>query len=161
MWSFEEEPFMQSIDWTLVGWMVVEGTILCSVLFLVLYIRKVFKRMGRNADPVWNPAGLEGWLAESKSLCETLSRNLEEKKEITRGLVRQLDAKIDGFNESLTRIEEREGGIKELYPQVVEMAQKGCDAAQIARWFKLSRGEIQLILDLQSYGEKADRMELR
>ncbi len=148
-------------DWRLIGLMVVEGTILCSVLFLAFYIKRIFRRIAGMGLPVLHPGGLEKWLTESKSLCETLSRNLDEKKEITRGLVRQLDAKIECFNQSLTRVEEKEGGIKDLYPQVIDMARKGCDAGQIARWLKLSRGEVQLILDLQSYGEKTDRMERR
>ena len=39
--------------------------------------------------------GLKEWVKESESICETLSKNLQEKRKIAKRLMAQLDGKSD------------------------------------------------------------------
>jgi len=102
---------------------------------------------------------LKEWVEESEGLCEHLSKNLQEKKRITKRLIEQLDGKIQNLNQLLDKSNKKEsahskdGKAKSLYPQILEMANAGCDVSQISRWLSLSQGEVQLILNLKNMAD--------
>jgi hypothetical protein len=105
---------------------------------------------------------LKEWVKESESICETLSKNLQEKRKIAKRLVAQLDGKIDQMNQLVSTLNEKapsppeETKNKDLYPLILEMADSGCQISQIARWLRISEGEVQLVLDLKKFGGHED-----
>ena len=102
--------------------------------------------------------GLKEWVKEAESICETLSKNLQEKRKIAKRVVAQLDGKIEQMNELLNRLNEKgppppeEGKSKDVHSLIIEMADSGCHVSQIARWLRISEGEVQLVLDLKKFG---------
>jgi hypothetical protein len=107
--------------------------------------------------------GLMEWVKESESVCESLSKNIQEKRKIAKRLIAQLDRKIDEMNQALNKLNEKEplpsdaGKNKDLQPAIIEMSNSGCDASQIARWLKIPEGQVQLVLDLRKFGDGPDR----
>ena len=106
--------------------------------------------------------GLKEWVKESEAICESLSKNLQEKRKIVKRLITQMDGKIDQIHQLLQKVDEAvpivsdEDKNKGLYPQIVEMANAGCQASQIARWLKVPEGEVQLVLDLKKFGHSEE-----
>ncbi len=145
------------------GLVLIEGSILISALLIVLYIRMALRAHPKRAKTV--PGGRKGLesnvekinqlLKESESLSMNLSNNLGEKREIVKKLVETLDERINTLNRLLSKIE---GKVleSETAPegtdgkgQIVQMAQAGCEVADIAKRLGLSKEEVQLILDLR------------
>lgn len=105
---------------------------------------------------------LKEWVKESESICETLSKNLQEKRRIAKRLIAQLDAKIHQMNQLADKLSEKDippaedATNKDFYPVINEMADSGCQVSQIARWLRISEGEVQLVLDLKKFGHRED-----
>ena len=106
--------------------------------------------------------GLKKWVKESEWLCETLSKNLEEKRKIAKSLVAQLDGKIEEMNDLLNKLDKKEppapekGKSKNVHSLITKMVDSGCPVSQIARRLKISEGEVQLVLDLRKFGRRKD-----
>ena len=106
--------------------------------------------------------GLKEWVKESELICETLSKNLQEKRKIAKRLMAQLDGKLAEMNDLLSRIDEKrplpseEIKSRDVHSVIVEMAESGCHVSQIARWLKIPEGEVQLVLDLKKFGHRED-----
>ena len=106
--------------------------------------------------------GLKEWVKESELICETLSKNLQEKRKIAKRLMAQLDGKLAEMNDLLSRIDEKgplpseEVKGRDVHSVIVEMAESGCHVSQIARWLKIPEGEVQLVLDLKKFGHRED-----
>lgn len=137
--------------------MITEGMTLIILLLIVFFFGRALRK-GRNKKPsVWTSDQLIKWAKESEILCLSLSKNLEEKKELTQRLMEQLDEKIQSLNLRLEGTEERREftpeGLKEtdLYGKVVKMVEAGYKFPEIVRRLKLPKGEVQLILDLKQY----------
>jgi len=107
-----------------------------------------------------NPDPQEQWLKESESLCLNFSKHLEEKREIGRRLMEQLDEKIRKIEGLLAQMDKRHDSLVrgldegDRQAQVLEMAEAGFDASEIARRSCLPKGEVQLILDLKRYHQQ-------
>jgi len=137
--------------------MITEGTTLILLLLIVLFFRRALRK-GKNKKPsIWTSDQLIKWSRESEILCFSLSKNLEENKEITKRLMDQLDEKLQSLNSRLAGIEEKKKftpeGLKEgdAYGRVVKMVEAGYKFPEIVRSLKLPKGEVQLILDLKQY----------
>jgi len=140
------------------------GLILLVIVLTAVLIRskrtvvQSTEKMGQAIDF----DGLKEWVKESESICETLSKNLQEKRKIAKRLIAQLDGKIGQMNELLEKLNEKgpppseEGKNKDVHPLIIEMADSGCHVSQIARWLKISEGEVQLVLDLKKFGHRED-----
>jgi hypothetical protein len=64
--------------------MITEGMTLIILLLIVFFFGRVLRK-GKNKKPsVWTSDQLIKWAKESEILCLSLSKNLEEKKEITK-----------------------------------------------------------------------------
>ena len=106
--------------------------------------------------------GLKEWVKESESICETFSKNLQEKRKIAKRLIAQLDEKIDQMNQALNTLKDKErppseeARSKDLHPLILEMADSGVHVSQIARWLRIPEGEVQLVLDLRQFGHRED-----
>ncbi len=142
------------------GLVVVEGTILLSLLIIILGGKRCSP--SRRAKPsLANSPGefekLDAMLKESKSISLNLTKNLEEKKEITQRLMEGLEEKIKildiRLNQEETKSPPKEPGGKEIHAKVLEMSKAGSGLADIARSLNLPRGEVQLIFDLQKYAQ--------
>ena len=133
--------------------LAVEGTLIAA--FFLLW-RTLRQSAGRKPAASSSPS-LGEWVQESEGICQTLSKNLDEKREIADRLVMRLDEKIqtlqilmeqmDQASPSSGRREEK----KDLHTKILEMAETGFDVSEIARQLRISKGEIQLALDLKRY----------
>jgi hypothetical protein len=139
--------------------MITEGMTLIILLLIVFFFARALRK-GRNKKPsVWTSDQLIKWAKESEILCLSLSKNLAEKKEITKRLMEQLDEKLQSLNLRLAGIEEKKKSIPEgvregdPYGKVVKMVEAGYKFPEIVRSLKLPQGEVQLILDLKQYSQ--------
>ena len=145
-----------------IGLILVEGSILLSFLLTFLYLRK-------RVSPDWarrvkNPGGGKGapvdlirfqeLLRETEILSRELSKNLEEKKEITRRLLERLDLKMAHLETLMRQVKEKEKPPalpvreEENPASILELARAGFGIADIARRLGRSKEEIQLVLDV-------------
>ena len=145
-----------------IGLILVEGSILLCFLLTFLYLR-------RRINPVWtkrvkNPsngksvpvdlARFQELLRETELLSRELSKNLEEKKEITRRLLERLDLKMVHLESLMKQVKEKEKTPplpvreEENPSSILEMSRAGCGISDIARRLGRSKEEIQLILDV-------------
>ncbi len=137
--------------------MITEGMTLILLLLMFFFFRRTLQKGQSRKPSIWTSDQLIKWARESEILCLSLSKNLEEKKEITKRLMEQLDEKIQSLNSRLAGIEEKKKsnpeGLKEgdPYGKVVKMMEAGYKFPEIARRLKLPKGEVQLILDLNQY----------
>ena len=140
-----------------------------GLILLVIVLSAVLVRSKRTVTPSTEKVGqaidfegLKEWVKESESICETLSKNLQEKRKIAKRLVAQLDGRIEQMNQLLSTINEKapspssEGKSKDLYPLIIEMTDSGCHVPQIACWLRIPEGEVQLVLDLKKFGHRED-----
>jgi hypothetical protein len=142
------------------GLIVVEGTILLSLLVLILRGKRSFPSRRGKSSLANSPAELErldAMLRESKSISLNLSKNLEEKKEITQRLMEGLEEKIKILDRRLNQEEikpiPKGPQEREIQAKVLEMSKAGSGLADIARSLNLPHGEVQLIFDLQKYAQ--------
>jgi Family of unknown function (DUF6115) len=145
-----------------IGLILGEGSILLSFLLTFLYLRK-------RVSPDWarrvkNPGGGKGapvdlirfqeLLRETEILSRELSKNLEEKKEITRRLLERLDLKMAHLETLMRQVKEKEKTPafpvreEENPASVLELARAGFGVSDIARRLGRSKEEIQLVLDV-------------
>jgi cell division protein YceG involved in septum cleavage len=138
------------------GLIMVEGSVLLSLFIILICFWRVL-RQRRNEKPLKDSYQMKKWVLESEVICKSLSRNLEEKKEIANQLILQLEKKIKSLDVMIKKIEGEisslsEGGKKkDLTLRILEMAENGRDVSDIARDLHLSKGEVQLALDLEKY----------
>lgn len=139
------------------GLIVVEGTILLSLLITFVYLRRILARSTAKESPSLDSNRLRDWVRESDAICQDLSKNLDEKRAIVGRLIAQMDEKIQTFQALLKEVDgergvlARDGKEKDLGDQVSEMTQAGCEVSEVARRLQLSKGEVELILDLKRY----------
>ena len=146
------------------GFLLVEASILASLLIIVIFLRKTLKiippkkikgltQSKKNLET--NLEKINQLLQESETLSQDLSNNLSEKREIIKKLMDSLDEKILSLN---LLVEKIEGKIPAKTPsvngpegngQIVEMAMAGCGVSDIAKHLGLSQEEVRLILDLR------------
>ena len=135
------------------------GLVFILAVMLIRSKRKVTRSTEKGGQTI-DFEGLKEWVKESESICETLSKNLQEKRKIAKRLVVQLDGKIEQMNQLLSKLNEKEpsaseeGKNKDLHPVIIEMADSGCHVSQISRWLRISEGEVQLVLDLKKFGHR-------
>jgi len=141
------------------GLIVIEGTLLLSLLITLISMRRILTRSVSKESTVPDSDQIREWVRESEAICQGLSKNLEEKKAIVSRLMAQLDEKIQSF-EILLKEGEREGRTvspdgkgRDLGDQVCDLIKTGCDVSEISRRLHLSKGEVELILDLKRYGQ--------
>lgn len=144
-----------------IGLILVEGSILISFGILLLYVRKrmnpAFSRRIRKGSPKsstapWNWDHLQTLLKEAESISQSLSRNIEEKKEIARRLLEALDSRMDRLQKNVNGFPQGKNSVLEKRVSsdpVLMMAADGWAVADMSRRLGRSREEIQLILDLQ------------
>jgi len=141
---------MTNFEMGLIG---VEATLVAASLLLWRVLRR---SAGRREASSQAPL-LKEWVQESEAICQNLSKNLDQKKEIADRLVMRLDEKIQALQILIGKMDEpsplpgRREEKKDLHAQILEMAETGHDVSEIARQLRISKGEIQLALDLKRY----------
>ena len=140
------------------NWLLItEGMNLVLLLLLVFFFRRALRKGRYKRPSIWTSDQLIKWARESEILCLSLSKNMQEKKEITKRLMEQLDEKLQSLNSKLAGIEEKRKSLPEgfkegdPYWKVVKMVEAGYKFPEIVRSLKLPKGEVQLILDLKQY----------
>ncbi len=138
-------------------WIYLRTILRCSYMSMVFLQRPISVShaapfTGEKSPPLESDQ-LKEWAQESEALCQNLSRNLEEKKEITKSLITQLDEKIQSLQALLRKVSEE--GAFPSQEKILEMAEAGCGISDIARQLRLPQGEIQLTLDLQRYRQSS------
>ena len=137
--------------------MITEGMTLIILLLIVFFFTRALRKGKNKKRAIWTSDQLMKWARESEILCLSLSKNLEEKKEISKRLMEQLDEKLQSLNSRLGGIEEKKKSIPEElkegdpYGKVIKMVEAGYKFPEIVRSLKLPKGEVQLILDLKQY----------
>jgi hypothetical protein len=97
------------------------------------------------------------WIAESESICEGFSKHLEEKREIGKRLLEQLDERMERLQGLVTEIDGKRQSQsqgtsrKDPYTEVLEMVRAGYDVTEIVKRSSLPRGEVELILGLHQF----------
>jgi hypothetical protein len=146
-----------------VGLILVEGSILLSFLVTLLFLRrrtnptwaKRVKGLGRGKNSPVDLARFQELLRETELLSQDLSKNLEEKREITRRLLETLDMKMIYLEGLIHQVREKEKmkpmliREEENHESILEMALSGCGVSDIAKRLGRSKEEIQLILDVR------------
>jgi hypothetical protein len=137
------------------GLMIAEAITLIVLVSIVFFFKQALRKVKNQSFCTSDQ--LIKWAKESEILCISLSKNLEEKKQLTKRLMEQLDEKIQSLNLRLEGTEERREftpeALKEtdLYGKVIKMVEAGYKSPEIVRRLKLPKGEVQLILDLKQY----------
>lgn len=138
------------------GFLILEVSIILLLLYLI-YLGRIIKRSMEkryllgDSHPIWKS------FQEVEAICQNLSRNLEERKEIAKQLIIQMDERIERLHSMIEKIDEAEhflskgGKGKDLEGRILGMAETGCDVSDIARELQKSKGEIQLTLDLEKF----------
>jgi len=146
------------------GLLLVEASILASLLIIVIFLRKTLKiippkkirgltQSKKNLET--NLEKINQLLKESETLSQDLSTNLTEKREIIKKLMESLDEKIRALNLLVEKIEGKipanalSANGPEGNGQILEMALAGCGVSDIAKRLGLSQEEVRLILDLR------------
>ncbi|MGQ9646419.1 MAG: DUF6115 domain-containing protein [Thermodesulfobacteriota bacterium] len=151
--------FINFINQIETGVLVIEATLLFSVLIVLVSMRRMLTRSLTKTSGLRDSDQIREWARESEAICQELSKNLEEKRAIVRRLIAQMDKKIQTFEILLRKSEGNErtlsqdGNGGDLGDQVSDLVKKGFDISEISRRLRLSKGEIELILNLKRYGE--------
>jgi hypothetical protein len=132
----------------------------CLLIFLSLrkrispgWARRTRNPGGRNHLPV-DLARFQELLRETEALSRELSRNLEEKKEITRRLLERLDGKTAHLETLMRQALAKENSRPQQAPEeenpgsILELSRAGFGVPDIARRLGRSKEEIQLVLDV-------------
>ncbi|MDR2140500.1 MAG: DUF2802 domain-containing protein [Deltaproteobacteria bacterium] len=132
---------------------------------------------GEPANPALLPTelknGIERFLSESEKISKAFETNLQDKKELSQGLILKLDKRLADYQDLLGRTEAAiaagEKRLAELTRQtppppsgdqanpaapetralVLRLAKKGLSVEEIALRSKLLRGEVELIINLE------------
>jgi len=141
------------------GLMLIEGSLLLAFFILFISMKRTICRSFNRSHPSMDSNQFKEWIRESDAICGTLSKNLEEKKEIAHRLINQLDERIQTLQIFLKKIDKetgflsRDGKSKDLDGQILEMAEAGYEVSDIAQRLHLPKGEVQLKLDLKRYSQ--------
>lgn len=139
------------------GLVLIGISLLLSLSINLTWLRQILLQRRREKRSQMDSDRLKRWLIESEMICQGLFRNLEEKREIADQLVRKLEKKIETLNLMIKKMEGElsslsERGVKgDLPSRIIEMAKAGRPILEIARDLNLSKGEVQLALDLEKY----------
>lgn len=133
--------------------LIISLATLITILFLARkgLILKAGNGVGGEGRP-WKE-----WLAESESICRGFSKHLEEKREIGKRLLEQLDERMEKLQGLVIEIDQKRQSQsqgmsrKDPYAEVLEMVRAGCDVTEIVKRSDLPRGEIELILGLHQF----------
>jgi hypothetical protein len=139
------------------GLILLGSTLSLFLLNILIFSISILARRNRKKHPLLDSNQLKTLMEEAESVCHAFSKNLEEKREIAKRLLEQLERKIQGLDCLLHELGENGNGSdrpfreKEDFRQIFEMAEAGCDITEIARKLSLSRGEVQFVLGLRKY----------
>jgi len=149
---------------------LLEGALVGLMIVFLLRLRRLDRFRGRT------PADLEArfahFITQAQTLSEQLTRNLEEKKELSVGLLLNLERKIQEMNRLLGKSEQGPAIPPQDWPArsapdmenpsapetralVLKLAAGGLGVAEIARKVRLHRGEVELILQLEQQNPPA------
>ncbi len=144
-------------------WVIIQ-TILDALLILVIVF---FIVKSRTKDPKACQkesealiASLEHFLRDSKEISENFARNLDEKRNLIKGVLTQLDDKISEVKLYLSNLEgymrdvksnlrERTDEGSEMRSKILTLRDEGFDIDEIAQKLSRQKDEVQLTLDLE------------
>jgi hypothetical protein len=170
----------ESLDWDVKNLMLVQSVLeIILVALLIVSLRKS-GRLGGRSEPAVVPeklaAGMERFLTESERISETFQATLKDKKDLTTDLILKLDRRLADYRTLMEEVDEAvrlaerrlqelggavasaaaetEGKANPAAPEVramvLQLAKKGLSVEDIAVRSRLHRGEVELIIDLES-----------
>ncbi|MBI5584062.1 MAG: hypothetical protein HY892_09580 [Deltaproteobacteria bacterium] len=129
-------------------------------LWLLIHGRKSGSWPGPVAEtgasgPGSNEA-LQQLVEESQALCTELLNRVDENKALVNDLPGRMDEKIHQLSRLLNRVEEDSAsgptaGKKNRYLEAMDLAEDGLPLPEIGKRLHLTKGEVQLLLDLKTY----------
>ncbi len=136
----------------------------CILLFIRHYIKSK-KKDDRSSDIFQRP---EVIISEMQELTKQLDKNLEEKKELSRKILHQLDEGLKRAEESFDQLQ---GVIREfstkgpdsrntvkdsekMWSSVRSLMAKGVKKEEIAQYMGISVGEIDLMVKLRNHDKR-------
>ncbi|MBW2609904.1 MAG: hypothetical protein JRC68_06135 [Deltaproteobacteria bacterium] len=152
---------MEAHSW-IIGQIIIDIIMLSLILW---FIRFHFKRNIPGQDIGVTFQEPEAILSEMRQISRTLEKNLEEKKELSRHILRQLDEGLKKAEDRYQQIQKiiREYSTNSAYqPGILKDARqarssvnallaKGLSRKEIAQHLGISAGEIELLLKLQAH----------
>ena len=149
---------------------LLEGVLVGLMIVFLLRLRRLDRSRGRNSADL--EARFTHFIAQAQALSEQLTQNLEEKKELSVGLLLSLERKIQEMNRLLGKADQgpanppqdwtgrsaptmENPSAPETRALVLKLAAGGMGVAEIARKVRLHRGEVELILELEQQGGSA------
>jgi hypothetical protein len=137
------------------GLILVEASIIGLAFVMLRYFRRNRNLLSnQRKNPILSDR-LMDLSRESEAVCQSLADNLEEKKEIANRLMTRLDERIRTLQALLGNEAENSSlpqeKAKPLDAEICKMAEAGYEVAEIARQLQLSKGEVQLTLDLKRF----------
>lgn len=144
-------------------WILIAGDLLLMAAVVALWLR--LRSVG-DLPKVASPRDLEQFISEAQKLTQEFDRLLGEKRQLVRTTLATLDERIAQLNqmrqeaekslETAARIQPQaplgSDGMDQFRRQVLELARKGRQPAQIAQATGRPRGEVELVLGLSNQG---------
>ncbi|SFM47313.1 hypothetical protein SAMN05660836_00401 [Thermodesulforhabdus norvegica] len=140
-------------------YVVVQFALLVVLLIATVYFSTKYVRTQKKMMEYLKM--LESLAETHASLAQQFERNLAEREEIIKGLVKLLDERIEAarelgerlreISESAMNVEKNAMGDISVNPEhekIVRLARRGLSARRIAQYFQKPLGEIELILGL-------------
>ena len=151
---------MEAQTW-IIGQIIIDIIIVVPLLW---FIRFYLKGKGPGIDAGDILEKTESILSEMRELSQNLDKNLEEKKELTRTLIDQLDDGIQKADKTFKQVQKimKDMGADPVNPlnpekdadrirvSVNALLAKGLSKGEVAQHLGISVGEIDLLLKLQS-----------
>ena len=147
-------------------WVIAQLAIDIFMLALLVVLLKIMSRKrataANPADPVFSKS--ENLLKEIRQISETLEKNLEEKRALTRNVITQLETLLSDAEGASLRLEglmntwsktglsekNRLSDTERLKKSASILLEKGLAKKEIARRLGVPLGELELMLKLQS-----------
>lgn len=101
-------------------------------------------------------AQLQQLVEESQALCQELLNNLDDGKDSAREYIGPSTEQADRFSRLLDRAGAEpapgpEGEKRNRYREAIDLAREGLSLSEIGKRLDLTKGEVQLLLDLKSF----------
>jgi hypothetical protein len=144
--------------------------IIVDIAFFVvigLLLWQLNRRMARVPGGDGTTVGeLQKWMAESQNSADLFLRKVQESEETLNHLAREIESrekrvviiieKADKLIQEMTALQARsepDGPDRERYGQIMQMVHEGLSGEEIAKRVKVSRGEIDLVIELEQARE--------
>jgi hypothetical protein len=157
IWSFKGTGFMKTEFWIFCQ-MIIDMIMFGLLIWLVLLMYRR-QKSGQEFDGPFQRS--EIIISEMKEVSRALEKNLEQKKELSRNILKQLDEglkRAEGWSQKMTLMDREFGqrigrspsleSAEERRTAINDLLKRGLSQEKVAKYLGMSVGEIELILKL-------------